>query len=460
MLPVLKLKIFPSNPFEVREYKMKFATKVSILFLYLLTVSSSTISEEQEISDLNTSQTKSEHSRLPLKELRAFTQVFEQIRQGYIEKVEDQQLLQNAITGMLLELDPHSAYLSKQEYMNLQENTSGHYGGLGIEISAEDGLIKVIAPIDNSPAERMGIRAGDLIVEINGSSVRGLALPKAIEQLRGEKGSSIDLSVFRDGEDELLKFNIIRDKIYTSAVESRFLRPGFAYIRISQFQKDSGNDFIETLKKLKGESSNNLQLLGLILDLRNNPGGLVPAAVQVADALLDNRTIVYTEGRMVSANVSFNSNPGDLIQQIPIVVLINGGSASASEIVAGALQDHRRAVIVGTQSFGKGSVQTVLPLGDGRAVKLTTARYFTPKGRSIQAQGIEPDIIIPKVNSQIPIQKKRLRESDLEGHLAVQQELDKESVIELEDLNNDNQLKEALNILRGSRLLRTSGAET
>ena len=274
---------------------MKFAKKVSILFLYLLTVSSSTISEEQEISDLNTSRTKSEHSRLPLKELRAFTQVFEQIRQGYIEKVEDQQLLQNAITGMLLELDPHSAYLSKQEYMNLQENTSGHYGGLGIEISAEDGLIKVIAPIDNSPAERMGIRAGDLIVEINGSSVRGLALPRAIEQLRGEKGSSIDLSVFRDGEDELLKFNIIRDKIYTSAVESRFLRPGFAYIRISQFQKDSGEDFVETLKKLKGESSNNLKLLGLILDLRNNPGGLVPAAVQVADALLDNRTIVYLD---------------------------------------------------------------------------------------------------------------------------------------------------------------------
>tara|TARA_A100001015_G_scaffold321115_1_gene450196 strand:- start:607 stop:1926 length:1320 start_codon:yes stop_codon:yes gene_type:complete len=439
---------------------MKYAKTILILCLYLPTVSSSTISEEQKISNLHTSQAESKLSRLPLQELRVFTQVFEQIRQGYIEKVEDQQLLENAITGMLLELDPHSAYLSKDQYHNLQENTSGHYGGLGIEISAEDGLIKVIAPIDNSPAERMGIRAGDLIVEINGSSVRGLSLPRAIEKLRGKKGSTININVFRDGEDELLKFTIIRDKIYTSSVKSRFLRPGFAYIRISQFQEDSGKDFIETLKELKGESSNIGQLLGLILDLRNNPGGLVPAAVQVADTLLDNEIIVYTEGRMASANVTFNSAPGDLIHHIPIVVLINGGSASASEIVAGALQDHRRALIVGTQSFGKGSVQTLLPLGDGRAVKLTTARYFTPKGRSIQAQGIEPDIIIPKVNGQVPVQNKRLRESDLEGHLEVQQELDKESAIELEDLNNDNQLKEALNILRGSRLFRTSGTET
>ena len=439
---------------------MKCNKKVLILCLYLTTVSWFTISEELKISDQDTARALQERSRLPLQELRSFTQVFEQIRQGYIEKVEDQQLLENAITGMLLELDPHSAYLSKQEYQNLQENTSGYYGGLGIEISAEDGLIKVISPIDNSPAERIGIRAGDLIVEINGSSVRGLALPRAIAKLRGKKGSTINISVIRDDEDELLSFTIIRDEIYTSSVKRRILRPGFAYIRISQFQKDSGEDFVEALKNLKSDNSNIGQLLGLILDLRNNPGGLVPAAVQVADALLDHGTIVYTEGRLASANVTFNSTPGDLIQHIPIVVLINGGSASASEIVAGALQDHRRAVIVGTQSFGKGSVQTLLPLGDGRAVKLTTARYFTPKGRSIQAQGIEPDVIIPRVDVQIPLQQKRLRESDLEGHLEVHQELGEKSKIEIEDLNNDNQLKEALNILRGSRLFLTSGTET
>ena len=439
---------------------MKFTKKVLVLYLYLLTVAWFTVSDEQKISDQDTARTMEERSRLPLRELRSFTQVFEQIRQGYIEKVEDRQLLENAISGMLLELDPHSAYLSKRDYQNLQENTSGYYGGLGIEISAEDGLIKVISPIDNSPAERIGIRAGDLIVEINGSSVRGLALPRAIAKLRGEKGSTIDISVIRDDVDELLSFTITRDEIYTSSVKSRILRPGFAYIRISQFQKDSGEDFVEALKNLRSDNSNIGQLLGLILDLRNNPGGLVPAAVDVVDALLDNGTIVYTEGRLASANVTFNSTPGDLIQHIPIVVLINGGSASASEIVAGALQDHRRAVIVGTQSFGKGSVQTLLPLGDGRAVKLTTARYFTPKGRSIQAQGIKPDVIIPRVDLQIPLQQKRLRESDLEGHLEMHQKLGEKSGIEIEDLSNDNQLKEALNILRGSRLFLTSGTET
>lgn len=439
---------------------MKFTKKVLVLYLYLLTVAWFTVSDEQKISDQDTARTMEERSRLPLRELRSFTQVFEQIRQGYIEKVEDRQLLENAISGMLLELDPHSAYLSKRDYQNLQENTSGYYGGLGIEISAEDGLIKVISPIDNSPAERIGIRAGDLIVEINGSSVRGLALPRAIAKLRGKKGSTIDISVIRDDVDELLSFTIIRDEIYTSSVKSRILRPGFAYIRISQFQKDSGEDFVEALKNLRSDNSNIGQLLGLILDLRNNPGGLVPAAVDVVDALLDDGTIVYTEGRLASANVTFNSTPGDLIQHIPIVVLINGGSASASEIVAGALQDHRRAVIVGTQSFGKGSVQTLLPLGDGRAVKLTTARYFTPKGRSIQAQGIKPDVIIPRVDLQIPLQQKRLRESDLEGHLEMHQKLGEKSGIEIEDLSNDNQLKEALNILRGSRLFLTSGTET
>ncbi|HBO14701.1 MAG TPA: peptidase S41 [Porticoccaceae bacterium] len=437
---------------------MKFLLCVAKIATYCMFAACGSVLSDERVEMAEKPQA-AETTRLPLKELRAFTQVFEQIRVGYVDEVEDVQLLENAIVGLLLELDPHSAYLNSDAYAELQENASGHYGGLGIEISAEQGLIKVIAPIDDSPAKKVGIEAGDLIVEIDGQPVRGLALPKAIDKLRGEKGSTIEVGVYREGEDGPLTFTLIRDIIYSSAVRNRYLKPGIGYIRIAQFQEKSGRDFTAALQKLKNNGPDKDALKGLVIDLRNNPGGLVPAAVQVADALLDSGTIVYTEGRMASANHTFNATPGDILEGTPIVVLINGGSASASEIVAGALQDHSRAAIVGTQSFGKGSVQTVIPLNDGRAVKLTTARYFTPKGRSIQAQGIQPDIILPRAEMRLFSADRKIRESDLAGHLQKTPEQTHETTEKAEDLSDDNQLQEAVYILEGFNLLNRHQSE-
>ena len=388
--------------------------------------------------------------RLPLRELRVFTQVFEQIRRGYVEEVKDTELLENAIAGLLLELDPHSAYLNESDYEELQESATGEYGGLGLEVGAEDGMIKIISPIDNTPAANAGIKAGDLIVEVDGVQVRGMALQKAIDKLRGDKGTSIDLRVLRDDQETLIDFTIIRDTIQLSSVRSRVLEPGYGYVRVSQFQTSSGDDFKKELRDLKQQET---PLKGVIIDLRNNPGGLVPASVEISDAVLDGGTVVYTEGRLPSSNSNYQASSGDLLAGVPIVVLINGGSASASEIVAGALQDHRRAAIIGTQSFGKGSVQTVIPLGDGRAVKLTTARYFTPNGRSIQAEGIVPDIIVEPAEIRRYQPRNRVREEDLEGHLEQAEDTDNSPAVAEEDLTDDNQLYEALNVLKGFQLL-------
>lgn len=388
--------------------------------------------------------------RLPLRELRVFTQVFEQIRRGYVEEVKDTELLENAIAGLLLELDPHSAYLNEADYDDLQESSTGEYSGLGLEVGAEGGMIKIISPIDDTPAAKAGIKAGDLIVEVDSVPVRGMALQKAIDKLRGEKGTSIDLRVLRDDQEMPIDFTIIRDTIQLSSVRSRVLEPGFGYVRISQFQTSSGEDFKNELRDLKQQET---PLKGVIIDLRNNPGGLVPASVEISDAVLDGGTVVYTEGRLPSSNSIYQATSGDILEGTPIVVLINGGSASASEIVAGALQDHRRAAIIGTQSFGKGSVQTVIPLGDGRAVKLTTARYFTPNGRSIQAEGIVPDIIVEPAEIRRYQVRNRVREEDLEGHLQqASDESDTASEPE-EDFTDDNQLYEALNVLKGFQLL-------
>ena len=393
-------------------------------------------------------------SRLPLRELRLFTQVFEQIRLGYVEEVADTQLLENAISGLLLELDPHSAYLNQEDYGDLQEHASGKYGGLGLRVGGKNGVIKVIAPIDDTPAANAGIEAGDLIIEMNDAPVRGMGVQKAIDKMRGEKGTSIKLTVYREGEEGPLEFTLVRDTIRASAVRSRVLEPGYAYVRVSHFQETSGADFISAIEKLKAESIKD-PLKGLVLDLRNNPGGLVPASVEMASALLEGGTIVYTEGRLPSANRFFEAKPGDLLDGLPIVVLINGGSASASEIVAGALQDRKRAAIIGTQSFGKGSVQTVIPLGDGRAVKLTTARYFTPNGRSIQAEGIAPDLVVNRAEIKPYSLRKTTRETDLEGHLETVDEdrEDEPSATDVEDLSSDNQLYEAVNLLKGFHLL-------
>ena len=392
-------------------------------------------------------------SRLPLRELRLFTQVFEQIRRGYVEEVSDSELLNNAIAGLLLELDPHSVYLDIERYSDLQENATGEYGGLGMEVGGDNGLIKVISPIDDTPAAKAGIEAGDLIVEMNEAPVRGMGVQKAIEKLRGEKGTSIKLTIYREGQDGPLEFDVVRDTIKLSSVRSRFIEPGYGYVRVSQFQQSSGADFIDTIETLKGSTDKPIK--GLVLDLRNNPGGLVTAAVEMAGALIDGGTVVYTEGRLPSANRTFDAPTGDILADVPIVILINGGSASASEIVAGALQDHRRAAVIGTQSFGKGSVQTIIPLGDGRAVKLTTARYFTPNGRSIQAEGIVPDMVIERADIRPYKTRERTREADLEGHLETVDKkgnnVDKDSNIE--NLYGDNQLYEAVNLLKGFHLL-------
>ncbi|MFQ3256856.1 MAG: carboxyl-terminal processing protease, partial [Porticoccaceae bacterium] len=300
------------------------------------------LTDENKATDVET--------RLPLRELRTFTQVFEQIRLGYVEEVTDTELLENAIAGLLTGLDPHSTYLKADDYGDLQEKATGEYGGLGIEVAGDGGLIRVISPIDDTPAAKAGIEAGDLIIEMDDSPIRGLGLQKAIDKLRGKKGTSIKLTVYRESEDAPLTFNIIRDIIQISAVRSRLLEPNYGYVRVAQFQVSSGEDFITEVENL--QTSNAGPLNGLILDLRNNPGGLVPASITMADALIDSGTLVYTEGRLPSSNRRFEAEAGDILNGISVVVLINGGSASASEIVAGALQDNRRAVIVGTQSFG------------------------------------------------------------------------------------------------------------
>ena len=428
-------------------FKNYLALSAPLSITFLL---SATLSAQQPIADNSNADATQIEERLPLRELRVFTQVFEQIRRGYVEEVKDTELLENAIAGLLLELDPHSAYLNESDYDDLQESSTGEYSGLGLEVGAEDGMIKIISPIDDSPAAKSGIKAGDLIVEIDAVPVRGMALQKAIDKLRGEKGTSIDLTVLRDGQEMPIEFTIIRDTIQLSSVRSRVLEPGYGYVRVSQFQTSSGDDFKKELRDLKQQET---PLKGVIIDLRNNPGGLVPASVEISDAVLDGGTVVYTEGRLPSSNSNYQATSGDILEGIPIVVLINGGSASASEIVAGALQDHRRAAIIGTQSFGKGSVQTVIPLGDGRAVKLTTARYFTPNGRSIQAEGIVPDIIVEPAEIRRYQVRDRVREEDLEGHLQQVSDERKIAIEPEENITDDNQLYEAINVLKGFHLL-------
>jgi len=427
-------------------YTKYFITTLAAALIGILPLATANAETEPKATDQQTTQ----EERLPLRELRLFTQVFEQIRRGYVEEVADTELLENAIAGLLLELDPHSVYLNQTDYEQLQESATGEYGGLGLRVGSERGMIKVIAPIDDSPAAKAGIEAGDFIVEVDGTPVRGMAVQKAIDKLRGEKGTSIKLTVFREGEDGPLDITVVRGTIQVSSVRSRIIEPGYGYVRVSQFQVSSGKDFKKELLSLKEEEP---ALKGLIIDLRNNPGGLVPASVEIADAVLDGGTVVYTEGRLPSANISFNAESGDLLEGTPIVVLINGGSASASEIVAGALQDHQRAAIIGTQSFGKGSVQTVIPLGDGRAVKLTTARYFTPNGRSIQAEGIVPDIIVEPAEIRLYKKRKQVREADLDGHLEQADSKKEKAKDRDEDITDDNQLYEALNVLKGFQLL-------
>ena len=396
---------------------------------------------------------------LPLDALRKFADVFGKIKQDYVEEIDDVTLLNYAIRGMLADLDPHSAYLEPNAFTDLKENTTGSFGGLGIEVGMENGFVKVIAPIDDTPAAKGGVEAGDLIIQLDETPVKGMSLNQAVEMMRGKPGTPIVLTILRAKEREPIKLKLVRDDIKVTSVKTVNLDESYGYIRITQFQAQTGQDFVNGLNDLKENSD---KLTGLIIDLRNNPGGVLQAAVDVADLILEEGLIVYTEGRSSVSELSYSATPGDMTAGIPIVVLIDGGSASASEILAGALQDHDRAVVMGTQSFGKGSVQNVMTLGDEYALKLTTARYYTPNGRSIQAQGIEPDIEVNRAKLSDEKQQNTYREADLAGHLsngnsteeqAQIEDLDEDEQRKRDLLKKDFQLQEALNLLKAIDIL-------
>lgn len=387
---------------------------------------------------------------LPLDELRTFADVFNQIRLGYVEEVDDSTLLDYAIQGMLMGLDPHSVYLTRDAFEDLQTSTTGEFSGLGLEVNMESGYLKVIAPIDGSPAADAGIQSGDIILKLDNVPVKGRSLNEAVETMRGPKGSTIVVTIGRAGEPQPFDLTITRDTIRVASVRQRWLEPGYGYVRISQFQKDSGADVRDAIEALQAEQA----IDGLVLDLRNNPGGVLGASVDVAGLFMEGGVVVYTEGRLDNAARSYDATIDDIMAGAPLIVLINGGSASASEIVAGALQDHGRAVIMGTPSFGKGSVQTVLPISEERAVKLTTALYFTPNGRSIQAEGIKPDIVVERARVETFDESRRIKEKDLAGHLdntSGQAASDAEASRGL--LASDNQLYEALTLLKGINIL-------
>jgi carboxyl-terminal processing protease len=376
---------------------------------------------------------KDTETTLPIEELRSFSEVFGRIKSDYVEPVEDKKLITGAINGMLSSLDPHSAYLDVEDFKELQVGTQGEFGGLGIEVGMEDGLVKVVSPIEDTPAFQAGIKSGDLIFKLDDTLVKGLTLNDAVKHMRGKPGSKIVLTVYRKNETKPLLFTLVRAVIKVKSIKTKLVEPGYAFVRITQFQEHTGENLASALEALTKENQGALK--GLVLDLRNNPGGLLTAAVAVSAAFLPKDVlIVYTEGRTADAKMRLNATADDYlrgdgkvdylknlppsIKEVPMVVLVNGGSASASEIVSGALQDHKRAVIMGTQTFGKGSVQTILPLGANTAIKLTTARYYTPGGRSIQAKGIIPDITVEDPATSAQDKAFHLREADLENHLS------------------------------------------
>jgi len=415
---------------------------------------------------------------LPIDELRAFTEVFGSIKANYVEPVEDKKLITEAINGMLTGLDPHSAYLDQEAFKELQVGTQGEFGGLGIEVGMEDGFVKVVSPIEDTPAFRAGLKPGDLIVKLDDTPVKGMNLNEAVKRMRGKPKTSIRLTIVRKGETKPFEVTIVRDVIRVQSVKSKMLEPGYGYVRISQFQEHTGENLVKHVNALYKDGP----LKGLVLDLRNDPGGLLNGAVGISAAFLPPKvTVVTTDGRTEDAKRKYIASSEDYlrgrgedylrqlpaqIKTVPMVVLVNAGSASASEIVAGALQDHKRATVMGTQTFGKGSVQTIMPLGNNTAIKLTTARYYTPNGRSIQAKGITPDVIVEEPGST----SGRLREADLERHLtndrdkteaskdkeakpqpgATDPKLDKP--IELGG-PDDFQLKQAMNQLKGLPVL-------
>jgi carboxyl-terminal processing protease len=431
---------------------LSFYRKAAVfVFLLCLTIGGAIFADEQP----------GQPEKLPYTDIRRFTDAFAQIKANYVEDVSDEVLLESAIRGMLDGLDPHSAYLTKDDFSDLQESTSGEFGGLGIEVTMENGFVKVVSPIDDTPAQRAGIQPGDLLIRLDEKPVKGMNLNEAVKLMRGKPGSTIELTIVREGSEGPFKLAVKRDLIRVKSVRGKLIEPGYAYVRISTFQTRTGRDMVALIEKLIKENKN--QLKGLILDLRNNPGGVLSAAREVADAFLEEGLVVYTKGRAEDAEMKYNATPGDVINRAPIVVMVNGGSASASEIVAGAIQDHVRGIIMGTPTFGKASVQTVLHLDSGSALKLTTARYYTPKGRSIQAEGIKPDIKLRRARVELleedPVES--VKESSLSGHLDNPQDKSKKSEQKKTEgdapipADHDYELFEALNLLKGLNLLQT-----
>jgi carboxyl-terminal processing protease len=393
-------------------------------------------------------------SALPREEyesLETFTNILAIVRKNYVDDVNTKDLLTGAINGMLHSMDPHSAYLTPDLYKELQMDTQGKFGGLGIEITTRNGILTVVSPIEDTPAHRAGVKPGDQIIKIEDEFTKDMTLMQAVKKMRGPRGTKVTISIKREGVADFLSFTLARDTIRVQSVRSRVLEEGYGYIRLAHFQERSDRDLQKALESLGSEKGG---IRGLVLDLRNNPGGLLTQAVRIADLFLDSGLIVYTEGRLENQKQKYFARKDGSWTEFPMVVLVNGGSASASEIVAGALQDHRRAVVLGTKTFGKGSVQTILPLDDNSALRLTTARYFTPKGRSIQATGIAPDIIMENQPAQEAKaeEKKRsgLREENLPGHLQNPQEpRETERPGQQDRIENDAQLRRALELLKG-----------
>ena len=389
------------------------------------------------------------------RQLDLFGQVLERVRKDYVEKPDDKKLIENAINGMLTSLDPHSSYLNAKHFQDMQVQTRGEFGGLGIEVTMENGVVKVVSPIEDTPASRAGIQAGDFITHLDGESITGLTLNQAVEKMRGPINTPLVLTIVRKGREEPFDVKVVRDKIRINPVKSRIEGGDLGYIRITSFNEQTTQMLKKAIRKINKQLKNNVK--GYIIDLRNNPGGLLDQAIEVSDTFLEKGAIVFTRGRNSEENQRANAHPGDLTNGKKIVVLINGGTASASEIVSGALQDHKRAVIVGTRSFGKGSVQTIIPLGPNGAIRLTTARYYTPSNRSIQAKGISPDYV---VREDLPdeLKKRHIKprgEASLRGHLKndtiSKEESGSQSYVP-RDKSKDNQLKFAINFLHGVKV--------
>ena len=402
------------------------------------------------LSETDTEATEASVS-ISFEELQLFADTFDAIRRGYVEEVTDAELFEMAVKGMLTNLDPHSAYLTDDDYENLQESTDGQFTGLGIEIGYRGGFIAIVTPIDGSPAIEAGLQAGDVILKIDGTSTQGMSTSESSTYMRGAKGTEVTLEIGRAGESQPFDVVVTRGVIEVPSVRTRELDDGYWVIRVSRFQRDSGAEVTSALASALSDG----EVRGIVLDVRNNPGGGMNASVEMAGNFLDGGLVVYTQGRHPDSVNTFNAEAGEVVPGVPLVGLVNGGSASASEIVAGALQDRGRAVIMGTQSFGKGSVQTVLPVSESKALKLTTSLYYTPSGRSIQQDGIVPDVVVERARLTSLEQGQRLREADLNGSLVnkgVEQEVETEVIASLRE--EDNQLYEAFTLLKGINVYR------